>query len=131
MDLQNDLHALEGGGDGGHGDSGEEAGGGDLGDGEGAIGRSNGGDGSDEVFAEVITPEGDGDYFFFAQIVSKEMMNWEAKDGGSGVTNRGMIRNTNVHIGVTPTNGALTPAYKPRRKPSRAILLRTTSIAEE
>lgn len=33
LDLEDDFDALEGGGDGGHGDSGEETGGGDLGDG--------------------------------------------------------------------------------------------------
>lgn len=35
LDLEEDFDALEGGGDEGHGDGGEEAGGGDLGDGEG------------------------------------------------------------------------------------------------
>lgn len=35
----------------------------------------------------------------------------------------------NIHIGVTPTSGALTPAYSPLRNPSLAMLLRTTSSA--
>lgn len=34
-------------------------------------------------------------------------------------------------MGVTPIKGALTPAYKPLRNPSRATLLRTTSMADE
>ncbi|ROW04447.1 hypothetical protein VMCG_05012 [Cytospora schulzeri] len=47
LDLEDDLDALEGGGDGGHGDGGEEAGGGDLADGERGAGRRGGGDGLD------------------------------------------------------------------------------------
>ena len=60
LDLQDDLDALEGGGDGCHGDGGEEAGGGDLADGEGAVGGDGAGR-ADDVFAEVVAPEGDGD----------------------------------------------------------------------
>lgn len=37
----------------------------------------------------------------------------------------------NVHIGVTPTKGALTPAYNPLLTPSLAILFFTTSSALE
>jgi hypothetical protein len=36
-----------------------------------------------------------------------------------------------VHIGVTPTSGAETPAYRPRRNPSLATLFLTTSMALE
>jgi hypothetical protein len=41
---------------------------------------------------------------------------WKRKGGG-------------IHIGVTPTSGAETPAYSPRLNPSRATLFLTTSIA--
>ena len=34
-------------------------------------------------------------------------------------------------MGVTPTSGALTPAYNPLLSPSRAMLFRTTSTADE
>src|SRR5438045_8481005 len=34
-----------------------------------------------------------------------------------------------LHIGVTPTSGALTPAYSPLARPSLATPLRTTSTA--
>lgn len=60
LELQLDLDALEWRGDGGHGDCGEEAGGGDLGDGE--AGGGDFGEGAHEVFAHVVTPEGDGDW---------------------------------------------------------------------
>lgn len=60
LDLQNDLDALERGGNRRHGDGGEETGGGDLGDGE-ALGP-DGGDGGDELLAEIVAPEGDGDW---------------------------------------------------------------------
>lgn len=54
LDLEEDFDALEGGGDEGHGDGGEEAGGGDLGDGEGGVGGGLGGEATDEGFADVI-----------------------------------------------------------------------------
>lgn len=60
LQLQLDLDALEGRGDGGHGDGGEETGGGDLGDGEARGGDL--GEGADEVLADVVAPEGDGDW---------------------------------------------------------------------
>jgi len=34
-------------------------------------------------------------------------------------------------MGVTPTKGALTPAYKPLLRPSLATLFLTTSMADE
>ena len=34
-----------------------------------------------------------------------------------------------IHMGVTPTSGAETPAYRPRRRPSLAMLFLTTSMA--
>ena len=61
LDLQDDLYALEGGRDGGHGYGGEEAGGGDLGDGQ-AVG-GHGGKVANELLAEIVAPEGDGDCF--------------------------------------------------------------------
>ena len=64
LDLEDDFDALEGGGDEGHGDGGEEAGGGDLADGEGGVGGGCGGEVADEGLAEVVTPEGDSDFEF-------------------------------------------------------------------
>lgn len=60
LDLQDDLYALEGGGDGGHRDGGEEARGRDLGNGEGAVGGGLG-RAADDGLAQVVAPEGDGD----------------------------------------------------------------------
>lgn len=60
LDLQDDLDALEGGGDGGHGDGGEETGGGGLSDGQTVGG--DGGDVADELLAEVVAPEGNSDF---------------------------------------------------------------------
>ena len=42
---------------------------------------------------------------------------------------RGIEGGRDIHIGVTPTNGALTPAYKPLASPSFAMDFVTTSIA--
>lgn len=64
LHLQDDLDALKGGGDGSHGDGGEEAGGGGLADGEGGVGVFVGREGADDGFAEVVAPEGDGDCGF-------------------------------------------------------------------
>ena len=58
LKLELDLDALEWGGDGGHWDGGEETGGGDLGDGE--AGWRDLAECADEVLADVVTPEGDG-----------------------------------------------------------------------
>ena len=52
MDLEKDFDALEGCGDDGLGDCGEEAGSADLGDGELAV--FDGGDGLDELFADAV-----------------------------------------------------------------------------
>lgn len=71
LDLENNLDTLEGGGNGSHGDRGEEACGGDLGDGEGAVGGGDGRDGADDVFAYVVTPEGDGDWSSPASTISQ------------------------------------------------------------
>lgn len=60
MDLEEDLDALEGRGDECHWDGGEEAGEGDLGDCEGVV--FDGGEAPDETFADIVAPEGDGDY---------------------------------------------------------------------
>lgn len=55
LDLQDDLDALKGGGDGRHGDGGEEAGSRDLRNGQ-AVG-GDGGNIPDELFAKIVTPE--------------------------------------------------------------------------
>ena len=60
LDLQHDLDALKGGGDGGHRNGGEETGCRDLGDREGAI-RTGLRNAAHEVLAHVVTPEGDRD----------------------------------------------------------------------
>jgi len=52
LDLQQHFYALEGGGDEGLGNGGEEAGGGDLGDGEGVV--FDGAEAGHEPFAEVV-----------------------------------------------------------------------------
>lgn len=70
LDLQDDLDALEGGGDGRHGDGGEEAGGGELAGGQ-AVGP-NGRDAADDLLAEIVAPEGHGDCDF-APLVSSHM----------------------------------------------------------
>lgn len=62
LDLEDDLDALKGGGDGRHGDGGEEAGSGELA-GREAVG-ANGRGGADDLLAEIVTPEGDGDCKF-------------------------------------------------------------------
>lgn len=59
LDLEDDLDALKGGGDGGHGDGGEETGGGDLADGEAVW--ADLGDAADYLLADTVAPEGDGD----------------------------------------------------------------------
>lgn len=59
LDLEDDLDALKGGRDGRHGDGREEAGGRGLRDGEPLGGDLA--DASDDLLAEVVTPEGDGD----------------------------------------------------------------------
>lgn len=59
LNLEDDLDALKGGGDHGHGDGGEEARGRDLADGV-ALG-GDGRDGADDLLAEVVAPEGHGD----------------------------------------------------------------------
>lgn len=59
LNLENNLDALKGGGDGGLGDGGEEAGGGDLADGE-AVG-ADAGDAADNLLADTISPERNGD----------------------------------------------------------------------
>lgn len=70
LDLQDDLDALKGGGDGRHGDGGEEAGGGELAGGQ-AFGP-NGRDAADDLLAEIVAPEGHGDCGF-APLVSSHM----------------------------------------------------------
>lgn len=62
LDLEDDLDALEGGGNGGHGNGGEETGGGELAGREatGADGRGC----ADDLLAEIVAPEGDGDWKF-------------------------------------------------------------------
>lgn len=60
LDLQNDLDALKGRGDGRHGNRREETSRGDLGDGEAV--RADGGRGRDDLLAEVVAPEGDGNW---------------------------------------------------------------------
>lgn len=60
LDLEDDLDALKGGGDGGHGDGGEEAGGGELA-GREAVGADGRG-GADDLLAEIVAPEGHGDW---------------------------------------------------------------------
>lgn len=59
LHLEDDLDALKGRGDGRHGDGGEEARGGDLANRQ-AVGADGGG-GADDLLADVVTPEGDGD----------------------------------------------------------------------
>lgn len=59
LNLENNLDSLKGGGDSRHGNGGEEASGGELGQGEAIWADS--GDVVDELFADIITPEGDGD----------------------------------------------------------------------
>lgn len=62
LDLEDDLDALKGSGDGRHGNGGEEAGSGGLADREGLRGGVFGVDAADNVLAEVVGPEGDGDW---------------------------------------------------------------------
>lgn len=59
LDLEEHLDTLEGRGNERHGDGGEEAGGGGLRDGELVV--VHGADRGDELLADVVTPEGDGD----------------------------------------------------------------------
>lgn len=66
LDLEDDLDALKGGGDGGHGDGGEETGGGNLSNRQAV--RADGGGGRDELLAEVVSPEGNGNW--------EELTNW-------------------------------------------------------
>lgn len=61
LDLEDDLDALKGGGNGSHGNGGQETGGGDLANGEGAVGVGSG-EVADDLLADIITPEGDGDW---------------------------------------------------------------------
>lgn len=60
LDLEDDLDALKGGGNGRHGDGGKETSGGDLADGEAV--RANRGDVADYRLADTIAPEGNGDW---------------------------------------------------------------------
>lgn len=61
LDLEDDLDALKGGGDGGHGNGGQETGSGDLANGEGAVGVG-GGEVADDLLADIVAPKGDGDW---------------------------------------------------------------------
>lgn len=59
LNLQDDLDTLKWGGNGGHGNGRQETGGGDLADAQ-AI-RADGAGGGDNLLADIVTPEGDGD----------------------------------------------------------------------
>lgn len=120
LDLEDDLDALKGRGDGRHGYGGQEAGRGDLPDGQ-ALGP-DGGRGRDDLLAEVVSPEGDGNCLRKkGERVSSSVPVLRARSNEGG----------NSHMGVTPTSGALTPAYSPLLRPSRATLFLTTSTADE
>lgn len=118
LDLEDDLDALKGRGDGRHGDGREEAGGGELA-GREAV-RADGRGGADDLLAEIVAPEGDGDCE--CQQRCPDCAEARQKDHHQKL---------HIHMGVTPTSGALTPAYRPLLSPSRAIDLRTTSMALE
>ena len=67
MDLEEDLDALEGGGDEGHGDGGEEAGGGELGNCEWSGGVYGGGKGADEALTDVVALDGSVSFGFVVE----------------------------------------------------------------
>lgn len=166
MDLQEHLDALKWGGNEGHGNGGEESRGGDLSDTEGRLRGGLGGEGADEVFADVVTLFGKKELSVsFNEEVSgsigrrqtRLMRNYQPehtqKLTATGMEHEHiipMVWGQILHIGVTPTRGADTPAYSPYSllsepgfhhpsrlggssntlaSPSRATVLRTTSIA--
>ena len=94
LDLEEDFYALEGRCDQGHGDCGEEPGSGDLGYGELVVFYR--GESADEVLAYVVAPEGHRDC--------------DSPLSASVFPGLREKREGDKHIGVTPTNGALTPA---------------------
>jgi hypothetical protein len=101
LDLEEHFDSFEGCGDQRHGDGGEEAGSRDLRDREGCVFLGLGGEAFDQGFAGVEAPEGDGDWEGGRVLAGMD---------STGEGRRGGRREEDLHMGVTPTSGALTPA---------------------
>lgn len=109
LDLKQDFDALEGSGDERHGDSAEEAGGRDLGDGEGVV--FDGGEGGYELLADIIAPEGDGDWNRTVHVSRRKVYfsrgdRW--KQERNKLTHGRHTHQRSRHAGVQATSQALT-----------------------
>lgn len=104
LDLQQHLDPLEGGGDEGHGNGGEETRGGDL---------------TDAVLGSVVLHAhvGHAADDRLAQIIALSTVSIGSAGEGTGEKKKKLLtQKLTANMGVTPTRGAETPAYRPCSK---------------